>query len=177
MLPTAFLLLLLQEAAAWEDTALQADDECRETDCALEALQTSARSSGSTPGKVCDDAKELCQSETGHEKLLCASLEEAKCCIFAGGSARSCCMGRGETAILTRAPCNFGWLAAKEDATCKNNIETRCADCSGKGCELCKEEEMVKCCIGDGGAAKDCCNGVRWEISGKSFCNSTQATP
>mmetsp|Transcript_93419 Transcript_93419/g.273514 ORF Transcript_93419/g.273514 Transcript_93419/m.273514 type:complete len:118 (-) Transcript_93419:128-481(-) len=56
----------------------------------------------------------------------------------------------------------------REQATC--DTETRCHGCSGESCQLCREEEQVKCCMNDGGSASHCCANVNPQIKFRATC-------
>eukprot|EP00931_Biecheleriopsis_adriatica_P102723 TRINITY_DN77661_c0_g1_i1.p1 TRINITY_DN77661_c0_g1~~TRINITY_DN77661_c0_g1_i1.p1 ORF type:complete len:207 (-),score=47.07 TRINITY_DN77661_c0_g1_i1:92-643(-) len=171
MMATAMVLLgkIVMAEDSHAASALDMDDECRvdDSNCGLEALQL--RAVAESENKPCEPAEVVCKGKQGKDLLICTEKQSARCCIFNGGSARACCYGKS-AAVAREGFCKLLWVEEENDPVCKNTIAQKCEGCSGKGCDLCKEEEQVKCCIHDGGAVTDCCRGTRWEIRGKKYC-------
>jgi len=111
------------------------------------------------------DVEGPCRGASGEQRGLCLEEERVKCCIRDGRSKAICCASANPQ-IQFRPVC-ASRPACDADAPCRG--------CSGEQCQLCREEEQVKCCLRDGGSQSHCCANVNFQIRSRPICRSSSS--
>lgn len=80
-----------------------------------------------------------------------------------------------DTTLATSTIASSTPAASTTTATGGCDVATPCTGCSPEQCDLCREEERVKCCVRDGVPVKECCRGASPIIQDRPVCQASMS--